>query len=373
MKKVVIVSCFNFWNERIKFMKNSFLKMNCEVTVLLSDFNHVKKETEKNVDDITVKYIKTKKYKRNLSVQRIISHYKFTKEIIKEVSVIKPDIIYALIPPNLIGSAFKTYRKKHNIELIFDIIDLWPESFPYQSSILKPAFGIWKNMRNKAITLADTVVTECNLYKLCLKEQFSEQQIHVLYLSGGELKKRNGGLYQNKIYRLAYIGQINHLIDIEAIEKVLQSMRKYRPVELHIIGNGKNREKFVKRMINVCEHVIEYGEVYDDKEISSILQKCDFGLNVMKNTVRVGLTMKSMNYFSNGLPIINNIPLDTWEFVDTEKVGINFNSENMLEFEDGLGNYRFYENIPVFYEKNFSDIAIQHKSDEIIRKITVKH
>jgi hypothetical protein len=43
----------------------------------------------------------------------------------------------------------------------------------------------------------------------------------------------------------------------------------------------------------------------------------------MKDSVCVGLTMKSIDYFQHGLPIINNIPADTTEIVEKYGVGLN--------------------------------------------------
>ena len=48
-----------------------------------------------------------------------------------------------------------------------------------------------------------------------------------------------------------------------------------------------------------------------------------FGINMMKPGICVGLTMKSIDYFCYGLPLINNIPGDTWKLVEKEQIGIN--------------------------------------------------
>ena len=57
--------------------------------------------------------------------------------------------------------------------------------------------------------------------------------------------------------------------------------------------------------------VFYHGKVFDSKEKNRIFETCHYGLNIMKDSVFVGLTMKSMDYFE-GLPIINNIQGDTW-------------------------------------------------------------
>ena len=43
----------------------------------------------------------------------------------------------------------------------------------------------------------------------------------------------------------------------------------------------------------------------------------------MKNSVCVGLTIKSIDYFQHGIPIINNIQADTFEIISKFRVGVN--------------------------------------------------
>jgi hypothetical protein len=43
----------------------------------------------------------------------------------------------------------------------------------------------------------------------------------------------------------------------------------------------------------------------------------------MKELVQVNLTLKSVKYFSNGVPIINDIKFDTWDVVEKYEIGIN--------------------------------------------------
>ena len=48
----------------------------------------------------------------------------------------------------------------------------------------------------------------------------------------------------------------------------------------------------------------------------------------MKESVRVGLTMKSVDYFCYGLPLINNIQGDTWKLIRQYGIGVNCGRED---------------------------------------------
>lgn len=73
---------------------------------------------------------------------------------------------------------------------------------------------------------------------------------------------------------------------------------------MHIIGNGEKKEQFIQEVLAVGVKVIDHKEVYDQREKQEIFDQCNYGLNVMKSSVCVGLTMKSLDYMCAGLPII---------------------------------------------------------------------
>ena len=49
----------------------------------------------------------------------------------------------------------------------------------------------------------------------------------------------------------------------------------------------------------------------------------------MKNTVFVGMTMKSLDYFSYGIPMINNIGGDIEKMIIEEDIGFNISANNL--------------------------------------------
>ena len=100
------------------------------------------------------------------------------------------------------------------------------------------------------------------------------------------------------------------------------------------------------------------GSIYSSQK-KEIFSKCHAGLNLYKNGLYIGLTVKSIDYFNFGLPVINNIVGDTSEFVSKYNVGINVDEKSILDF-DRLKKMRMNnENIYELYENNFmSDVFI---------------
>ena len=108
---------------------------------------------------------------------------------------------------------------------------------------------------------------------------------------------------------------------------------------------------------------ITVSQVEKKKEIFS---KCHAGLNLYKNDLYIGLTVKSIDYFNFGLPVINNIIGDTSEFVSKYNVGINVDDNSILDFDKlkkmRMGNENIYE----LYEDNFESSVFIDKLRDIV-------
>ena len=96
---------------------------------------------------------------------------------------------------------------------------------------------------------------------------------------------------------------------------------------LHIIGTGERLEELMTSARTNGAEVIYHGAVYDDLEKLNIMSRCHFGLNILKESVCIGLTMKSVEYWRMGLPIINNVPADTAQLVQEYNCGIALDEE----------------------------------------------
>lgn len=321
--KLLAIDCFNNYDIRIKPVLDFFESHNYECTYMTSDFNHREKKRYKCLDEKTI-LIKVIKYSKNISIKRLLSHILFSYRAYRNMLSLRPDYIYIVVPPNSITWFAKIYKKKYkNTKIIFDIYDLWPESMPIEKFKNSIPFYLWGAIRNANLKYANLVITECNLFKDILKNYLKDTQSETVYLAKSEIHVvRNTQLSENEI-NLAYLGSINNIIDIPKIKKIIEAIKEIKPVTLHIIGDGESKQKLIDAARAGGATVEYYGNIYDPQEKQNIFDKCHFGLNIMKNGVCVGLTMKSVDYFQHGLPIINNIPADTAEIVDTFGIGIN--------------------------------------------------
>lgn len=334
-KKALLISCFDWYESRIVYVERYLISKGYKVKIILSDFDHRDKKYKKEHENIeSVEYVSVPKYKKNLSISRIYSHLIFSKLASKKIRNNNPSLVYCLVPPNSLVKRISKLKTEYNFKLVYDIIDLWPDSFPKCNSNIFP-FSIWKKFRDSFLNEADMIFLECDYYKQIIKKVVDEDKLHVFHLvkkgiPNYLLPQKNG----SDSIKVCYLGSINSLIDIKQIQKVVKTMLEIKPVSVEIIGGGSSTEQFINALKDVGANVNYHGIIYDMETKVKLLSKCHFAINIYKSNLAIGLTIKSIDYFSMGLPILNSVKGDTYQIVQENNIGINldeFNKKKLLE------------------------------------------
>ncbi len=338
MKQAIIVSYYDWYEGRLKEVSNLLSNYGYNVVILISDFNHLKK---KHVDERReqCRYIHVPAYKKNVSARRVYSHLAYARAVNRVLKDIKPDLVYALVPPNGVGEVCRRFKNDNaDAKLIVDIIDLWPESL-----LGAEAEGMlakrWASLRERCLIHADYVFTECDLYKTIAIPAENNAKTSTLYLYRRTNLSRDEVLSLTNLHNentgvltFGYLGSINNIIDIEGICELLTSfVAAGFEIRVKIIGDGEGKDRFIKYLKEAGCKTEYYGIIYDESSKFNILKVCDYGLNMMKESVAVGLTIKSVDYLSMGIPIINNIKADTWNLVASWNIGFNVCKDITLE------------------------------------------
>ena len=328
MKKLALcASCFNHYRIRTQYIMRYFSQNGYDCIYVTSDYDHIKKRAF--VSDVpNAEQIHVLPYNKNISPQRLLSNGQFALELYKKVNELKPDIIYAEIPPNSVVQQMARYKKRRpETFLMLDIFDLWPETFPSvrAKKLLAAPFGIWRALRDGSLNAADAVTLECAMFADILGDRLSGIKTVSLPLCRAQMPDVGDGRPENDGISLCYLGTINNIIDIEQIAALAGELNRLRPTTLHIIGDGESRERFIKQVKAAGAAVEFHGLIYGDEEKRRIFRMCDFGVNIMRESVCVGLTMKSLDYLAGGLPLVNSIGGDTAELVVSYGLGVNIN------------------------------------------------
>ena len=361
-KKAVVINCFpSDYYLRTKPIIEILEEMNFDVVSFTSTFDHYKK-TDIPLDN-GQRQIKTIRYKKNVSLRRMISHMKFSFDCYKQLSRMNPELIYVNIPPNTLLYAAARYKKKRHAKLICDICDLWPESMIVSNNLVKkiihPAMLVWRQMRNGYLNACDLIILECDFFREKLKDHLKNSEFFIAYMSQNALQVEYKNSNYGKPLNLLYIGTINSLVDIELTEKVIKELKKKNEVRVHIVGNGDKKDEYIRRISQAGADTIAYGIVFEEEEKKKIYGKCDWGLNLVKPELSIGLTTKSVDYLSGGLPIINSVGYDTKNMISKYQAGINVNESILETVFSEIGDYSNYQlyrkGAQKAFEENFSN------------------
>ena len=378
-RSVLILTAFDqySYNVRVKYLDKYFEDKDYKVTVLSADFDHRSKR-ECKIKRRNLEYVHVKPYRKNLSIARIISHREFAKRAFKFAEKMEPEIIYAIAPPNFLFKYADEYKKKHkDTTIVFGIGDMWPETLPIAENtkkIIMPCLNIWKYLRNNYIKCADGIVYECELFKEHLQKVIPNVPNKTIYLTKDlEGKQTSASVPQVKTgLNFCYVGSLNNIFDEDLTSKLLNEIALFCPVKLHLIGDGEKKGCFLGSLKNV--EVIDYGIVYDEVEKAKIYAQCHIALNLMKTNVFVGLTMKSIEYFAAGLPVLNNIPEDTQKIIEENDCGINYSGDmvEIIEWLKSLTDDKIKKMKSMsyrVYEDYFTIRAFQRQMDDFWKEV----
>ena len=368
---VCIINCFDTYEHRAELLYKVFSESGNNVRILTSDYRHIEKSRriEQKAGYI---FFSAEPYVKNVSLKRLHSHIQLSTDLFQfiEIHAEQIDLLWVFITPNILVKDASKLKSRHpDIKMVFDIIDLWPETLPVKNAERWWPLNCWKFLRDKNLGNADCIVTECNLYKHVLRHVLKERTVQTLYLARPLIPYISELHLPEDRFALCYLGSINNIIDIKTIADIVKKCAIIRPVILHIIGDGERREILIREAIAAGAEVFFHGKLYDRRQKQKIFDSCHYGLNIMKASVCVGLTMKSVDYLEFGLPVINNIRGDTWEAVKKYRIGINYNDQ-ILGKENGsyyvlTENAAYRRNARAFFEDKLTEGVFKEKAMNI--------
>ncbi|MBP3304989.1 MAG: glycosyltransferase [Oscillospiraceae bacterium] len=370
-KTAYLISCSDHYKHRL-FAVDAYLRgRGYETTYLTSDFDHTTKKVFRCEVNGCIQ-LPSRPYRKNLSAARILSHRAFARDAFQYLEKLprQPDAVVALLPPNFLAHYAKKYKKRHpQVKLVFDIFDMWPETFPSgnMKKLLRPAFAVWAWVRDHSLDAADFITTECELFRRLLKLDPGKSATVYLCADPLNIPKAPVRLREDRI-EFCYLGSINNVVSIPDICAFIAKLTAEKPVVLHIVGIGERQQEFIDSAKAAGAEVVFYGAVFDDAKKQEIISRCHFGLNIMKSSVCVGLTMKSVEYFRHGLPIINNIPADTAELVAQKGVGLQL-GEDCVQRLLKISNHdclKMRENVNAAFKSFFETSVTARQYDALL-------
>lgn len=359
--KCVCISCFNHYATRMSQIVE-YWKNKGDTTYIISDFNHFEKKRYSVSYENTVQ-IHVPAYYRNLSPQRLWSHYVFSRRTYKLLLQIKPDVIYCMTPPNTLYQQVIRYQKRFQAKVIFDCFDTWPESFPVGGlkKVLAAPFFLWRTLRDHYIGKADMLICVSKEGKDFYAPKCpADMPIQVLEPSIAEAEPPQYNAVIHDTVSFCYLGNINYITDTELAIELLGELAKHIHVTLHIIGEGQNKEQLMEALTEQGVNVVSHGIVFDSEKKREIFSMCHYGLNIPKEEIQSSMSLKSVEYMHAGLPIVNSGLGDNYEGVRDAQLGINIDRNDLEKtVSEILGlseaqRLEMHENCLRYYDDKFA-------------------
>ncbi len=379
--KILMVNASSNIEKRVDLLYDFLTARGHEVTVFASDYLHASK-TKRSSTERGYTLIETRPYRRNISLQRLYSHWRFSRDVFREIREMSADLLYLVVPQNSNAAIAKKYRRLHpQTKIIIDIVDMWPESLPIGGTDHFP-FSLWAAVRDRHLRDADLLLLECDYYR----ERLGRRLDGIANMTLPWLRRDDGTEWCSRYreeenvggtaaaapareqLRLCYLGAVNNIIDMDAIEALLRSLRKAGcAATLELIAVGERKAELVQRAQAAGAAVTDYGPIYDAARLQEIMDDCDYGINLMKSTVCVGLSMKLVDYLAAGLPVINNLPGDSRELTEKEHCGLQWPvlAERLTEAQ---GHFDRRE-IRRVYEERFSSRQLEKYWQEVEERL----
>lgn len=372
-KRITIINCFDTYEPRAELLRSIFSEAGYSVLVCTSDFRHIAK-TYRQEKRPGYLFFHAKPYRRNLSLRRMYSHKKLSGDIFSYVADRLSDgggreeLLWIMVPPNsFVRDAAVIKHIYPQTRIIFDLMDLWPETVPYRWFQGTPFFWMWKLLRDRHLSCADAIAVECGLYKHVLRKVLHGKTVHTLYLARPKDSGQKKPLVPQDKLVLCFLGSVNYMTDCETVADIIRKCQRQMPVILHVIGGGERKGCLISSARKAGAQVVDHGMVFDWEKKRQIFALCHYGLNVMKPQVCVGLTMKSIDYLQAGLPMINTVYGDTWKAVEKYGIGVNYSGKSdVLILPDAVEAGR---NARRFFEKNLTEEVFKRRVMDMVIKL----
>ena len=348
MKDIVIIAnfCRDFSeNDNGRFMylcKELSKKHNVEI--ITSDFSHSSKKHKEQLSikwPFKITFLHESGYKKNISIQRFLSHHAWGKEVKRYLAGRnKPDIIYCAIPSLTAPLEAAKYCEQNNTRFIIDIQDLWPEAFqmaldvPVISDI---AFFPFKLIANAIYKRADEVIAVSDTYvKRALSVNKKGKSGHTVFL-GTKLETYDSGALTmpfiektNDEIWIGYCGSLSASYDIPNLIRAVKILhdKNIQNIKLIIMGDGAHKQIFesIANDSGICT-VFTGRLIYE--QMCATLNQCDIVVNPIKHGSAASIINKHGDYASSGLPVVNSQEsIEYRNLIEQYNMGLNCKNED---------------------------------------------
>lgn len=355
MKDIVIIAnfCRDFSetdNGRFMYLCKE-LSTEHKVEIITSDFIHGMNRHKKPLNHswpFTITFLHEPGYKKNISIQRFISHHAWGKEVKRYLKKRKkPDVVYCAVPSLTAPYEAAKYCERKGVRFIIDIQDLWPEAFrmvfkvPVMSEVI---FAPFKHRADEIYKRADAV---CGVSETYVERGLSVNRkcrTGITVFLGTDMstfdeyaKEYPVLIKQNNEVWLAYCGTLGNSYDLTCVIDALGILKQRGiKIKLVVMGSGQRKDEFEKYAKDKEIDNIFTGRLPYD-QMCALLSSCDITVNPIMHNAAQSIINKHGDYASGGLPVVSTQENDEYrELVKKYQMGFNCKNGDAKDLADKL-------------------------------------
>lgn len=342
------------WREtRYAMLGRALARHGHEVTWWTASFCHHSKtlrtEVTKDINvepGFTIRLVPTPPYRRHVGFARLWFEFLFALRFYRMAGRTEaPDVIVSADATMALALAARMLARQFEVDLVFDIIDLYPEVFSgalpswlrsHARTVLGPLYALRKHHFRKAAA----VTAVCDDYLLPGRQanpSLPEERLLTVYW-GTDLKEfrkaqgnaeqiaelaRKLGKREGDVFAI-YAGTLGVLYDIDALLDAALRLKANPRLKILIAGGGPRaadiREFAARHELN---NLMILGEV-GFAELIRLYQVCDLGLCVYGVNSPVAMPIKVFDYLAAGLPVVNSIGGYLERLLSERRIGVQY-------------------------------------------------
>jgi len=381
-------------------LTNALLDQGCEVVIWTSNFYHQKKifrykshTSIKWNEKLTINYIHSCGYKRNISIARFFDHALMAFNLWRQLNKSKrlPDKAFVGYPPVDFAYIASSYLKKNKIPFVVDCKDLWPDllidKFPGYSRIFgEIIFSPYIFMGRKLFRCATAVSSMSAGYLNWIKE-FSNLPSSVLReifpltsvlnsLPNGDLTKiPPSKLKEFNPRDIIFIGSLTESFNFDPIiNAATLSAKEGKSWRFIICGDGPESEMLKHRCSRLNN--VEFKGWVDQSAIDKISVNCFAFVAPYKRILNFELNIpnKISDYLSRGKPVFTSLFGEVRTLISEGGCGVGYDDQItgslFNEIENLAQNLSRYEemcgNAKRLYDESFDGRVVYGKLAKFI-------
>ncbi len=321
-----------------------------EILYITANFSHATKQKRGYPSEI-IKYnnytniilLPTREYQKHIGIRRLLWLQDFCKGLSKLFEEKqKIDLVYYPAPLIFGDYSIAKFKKKLNFKLIVDIRDLWPEIIinKYKLKIIRNILNIILLpvyiSRNIAVKNSEAITAPSKAY---LEKIGCPEKINcVVYYSPVDVNQLMINMQKNielpinkheEEYWVVMSGTLGSGLDDHALIEAARLLKKNNAeVKIIITGSGEKEEILLNAKTKYSLDNLVYLGVLPIEKLHKLYKYADIGLSAYKSGSTIVMPTKAYDYILAGLIIVNSIEGDFSEFINYNKIGLNYNSSD---------------------------------------------